>query len=272
MKKVLILGASGLVGRALIEEFKEVYDLYGTYSSTQPKLPSNKQFQLEVSQIHEMKEILRCIKPEIVISCLRGEFSQQLKFHKELAEELMNTSSSLYFFSTTNVFDGDFSKPHIESDHPNAESEYGKFKMDCEIMLKEALKDRAKIIRIPAIWGKDSPRWKMTLENIKNHKVMDVYRNLMCNNLLDVQLARQLAFIIENKLTGIFHLGSVDTMTQSQFYEDIFVKLGSDLNLLNSNDYLESDKTYYFAMQSTRNDIPKTLETTNKEIISYLLG
>jgi hypothetical protein len=35
LKKVLIMGASGLVGRAIIEEFKEVYDLYGTYASTQ---------------------------------------------------------------------------------------------------------------------------------------------------------------------------------------------------------------------------------------------
>lgn len=271
MKKVLILGASGLVGKALIEELKDVYDLYGTYSSTLPLLPHDKQFQLEVSQIHEMRELLRSIKPEIVISCLRGEFSQQLKFHKELAEELMNTRSSLYFFSTTNVFDGDFSKPHIESDYPIAESDYGKFKIDCEIMLKEVLKDRVRIIRIPAIWGKGSPRWKMTLENSKNHKVMDVYRNLMCNNLLDVQLARQLRFIIENELTGIFHLGSVDTMTQSQFYEQILVKLGSDLNLLKYNDYLDSDKTYYFALQSTRSDLPKTLQTTNKEIISYLI-
>jgi dTDP-4-dehydrorhamnose reductase len=272
MKKVLILGASGLVGRAIIEEFKEVYDLYGTCASTQTKLPPDKQIQLEVHQTHEMRDIMRSIKPDIVISCLRGEFDQQLKFHRELAEELRNTTSSLYFFSTTNVFDGDFSKPHIETDVPIAESDYGKFKIECENLLTEILEERSHIIRIPAIWGKYSPRWNMIIEGIKNTKVIDAYSNLVCNNLLDVQLARQLRFIIENKLKGIFHLGSVDTMTQSQFYEQVLTKLGSELNLLKANYYSDSDKTYYFALQSTRNDIPDPLQTTNKDIINYLLG
>jgi dTDP-4-dehydrorhamnose reductase len=34
LQKVLILGASGLVGKALIDEFKDGFDLYGTYSSS----------------------------------------------------------------------------------------------------------------------------------------------------------------------------------------------------------------------------------------------
>jgi dTDP-4-dehydrorhamnose reductase len=272
MKKILILGASGLVGRALIEEFKDKYDLYGTYTSTLTKLPPDKQFQLGVHQTHELRNILRSIQPDIVISCLRGEFGQQLKFHREMAEELRNTTSSLYFFSTTNVFDGDFSKPHIETDVPIAESDYGKFKIDCEIMLTEILEERVNIIRIPAIWGKDSPRWRMILESIENRTAIDAYSNLMCNNLLDVQLARQLRFIIKNKLKGIFHLGSVDTMTQSQFYENILTKLGNRLDLLKTVHYLDSDKTYFFALQSTRNDLPESLQTTNKEIISHLLG
>jgi dTDP-4-dehydrorhamnose reductase len=272
MKKILILGASGLVGRALIEGFKDIYELYGTYASTLTKLAPDKQIQLEVHQTHELRDILRSIKPDVVISCLRGEFGQQLTFHRELAEELRNTTSRLYFFSTTNVFDGDFSKPHIETDVPIAESDYGKFKIDCENMLTEILEERVNIIRIPAIWGKDSPRWRMILESIENTTVIDAYSNLMCNNLLDVQLARQLRFIIENKLKGIFHLGSVDTLTQSQFYEDILTKLGSGLDLLKSNHYLDNDKTYYFALQSNRNDMLESLQTTNKEIISHLLA
>ena len=34
MEKILILGGSGLVGRALINEFKEGYDVYGTFASS----------------------------------------------------------------------------------------------------------------------------------------------------------------------------------------------------------------------------------------------
>lgn len=39
MQKVLIFGASGLVGKALINELDE-FDLYGTYSSKLISLPA----------------------------------------------------------------------------------------------------------------------------------------------------------------------------------------------------------------------------------------
>ena len=39
VEKILILGASGLVGRALIEELKIGFDLFGTYSSSSTTPP-----------------------------------------------------------------------------------------------------------------------------------------------------------------------------------------------------------------------------------------
>ncbi|SDN72590.1 sugar nucleotide-binding protein [Bacillus sp. OK048] len=273
MVKILILGGSGLVGRALINELNEGHDVYGTFaSSVITSLPGDKQFQLEVQEIGKLVEIVSLIQPDIVISCLRGEFDHQLKFHKRIAEVLRNTKSRLYFFSTTNVFDGDFSKSHVETDPPIAESDYGKFKIECEKMLKDILADRAIILRIPAIWGKNSRRWNLIQESIKNNKSIDVYSNLICNNLLDVDLARQLRFIIENNLKGIFHMGSADTMSQSQFFEQILSKLGDNLDLLQYSLFEDNSQTYYFMLNTNRNDLPESLKSTNKDIISYLLG
>jgi dTDP-4-dehydrorhamnose reductase len=39
LKKLLILGASGLAGKAIINEFKNSYELYGTYVSSLVSLP-----------------------------------------------------------------------------------------------------------------------------------------------------------------------------------------------------------------------------------------
>jgi len=271
MQKILILGASGLVGRAIIDEFTNKFDLYGTYFSSLTSLPNDKQFKLEVHQLEKLKETISTIKPDIVISCLRGEFDQQLKFHKELAMELQNKNSRVYYFSTTNVFDGDLSRPHSETDIPIAESDYGKFKIECENILKDILGERVMIIRIPAIWGKDSPRWKLIEESIKNNKVIEVYSNLVYNNLLDVHLAKQLRFIIENDLKGIFHFGSVDMMTQGQFFEQIISKLACEKNILRYRLYQDKVDTYYFRLNSIRDDIPSSLQSTNQDIISYLL-
>jgi dTDP-4-dehydrorhamnose reductase len=215
--------------------------------------------------------MIRSIKPDIVISCLRGEFDQQYTFHKELAMELAHNNSRMYYFSTTNVFDGDFSRPHFETDIPISESDYGKFKIECENMLKEILNERVMIVRIPAIWGKNSPRWNTIKDSIENNKEIDVYSNLVCNNLLDVSLAKQLRFIIEKELKGIFHLGS-DLMTQGQFYEQILSELGSEKSLLRDRLYQDKDATYYFQLSSNRDDLAGAQQYTNDEIISYLLG
>ena len=272
MEKVLILGASGLVGRALIEEFRDRFDLYGTYSSTLSNLSDGKQMKLELQQIDQMREIIHSIKPDIVISCLRGKFVHQLKFHKELAMVLRRSNSLLYYFSTTNVFDGDYSKPHTETDIPFSESDYGNFKIKCENMLKEILDDRLIIIRIPAIWGRNSPRWSLIKESINKNEMLDVYSNLVCNNLLDVLLAKQLMFIIKNKFKGIFHLVSEDMITQSQFYEQIISAFAGNKSILRNSLFQDSADLHYFALKSTRDEIRGPLKFNHIDIISYLIN
>lgn len=272
MQKVLILGASGLVGKALIEEMKDVFELYGTYySSSVTNLPKDQQSKLDVHEVAKLKELMRFINPDAVVSCLRGDFDKQLELHTELASELKTSKTRVYYFSTANVFDGDYSRHHSETDAPFAESDYGKFKINCEDALKENLDDRAVIIRIPTIWGKNSPRMNLIRESIKNNQTIDVYSDLECNNLLDTQLAKQLRFIIENQLTGTIHLGSVDMMTHGEFFEKIVNALSPERSILKFKLSNEAGNTLYWGLTSSRNDIPDYLRTTNQQTISYLL-
>ncbi|MDP4193197.1 MAG: hypothetical protein Q8858_16650 [Bacteroidota bacterium] len=64
---------------------------------------------------------------------------QQLSVHIKAAEYLKENRGSLYFFSTTNVFDNDLSKPHYEDDLPNFHTDYGQYKIECENKMKEIL-------------------------------------------------------------------------------------------------------------------------------------
>lgn len=272
MKKLLILGASGLIGKAIIDECKAVFDVYGTFFSTTTKLPNDKQFRLGLQQHEKLKEIIRTVKPDFVVSCLRGDFEQQLEFHSQLALELKGSTCSLYYFSTANVFDGDFSKHHAETDIPVAESEYGNFKIECENTLKEILGDRAIVVRIPAIWGKESPRMNLIREGIEGKETIDVYSNLECNNLLDTQLAKQLRFIIEKDLKGIFHLGSEDMMTQKKFFEALIEALSAESEILKSKLFNEREGTFYFGLRSNRSEIQDISKNTNQNIITELVG
>ncbi|MDX8344942.1 sugar nucleotide-binding protein [Rossellomorea sp. YZS02] len=270
MKKLLLLGASGLVGKALVKECGDSFDVYGTYATRPLDLPGDKQYQLDISDKEKMKGVIQDIKPHVIISCLRGDFDQQLEFHRELAKEIEHTESTLYYFSTANVFDGDFTRHHAEEDKPNAASPYGKFKVECENLLQELLQERAVTIRIPQIWGRNSPRLDQIKSGIKEGS-MDVYSNLECNHLTDEWLAKQLKYIILHERKGIFHLGAVDMMTQAQFVEELVGCLtNKDITF---HDCLLEDKpeTFYFGLKSIRKDLPEHLVKTNREFIRDLL-
>lgn len=186
MKKLLILGASGLVGKAIAKECAKNFDVYGTYFSTETDLAKDKQFQLIIQEQESIREILNFVQPDIIVSSLRGDFDEQLTFHQNLGEELRNRAGVLYYFSTTNVFDGDLSRHHCESDAPNADSDYGQFKMNCEKMLSQLLINRSTIIRIPGIWGKNSPRMINLKRNLETAEPIQAYTNLECSFLTDI--------------------------------------------------------------------------------------
>lgn len=79
-------------------------------------------------------------------------------------------------------------------------------------------------------------------------------------------------FIFENELSGIFHLGAVDMVKEHAFYEEVVQKLAPREITIQSNPYQDKETTYYFGLVSTREDLPDSLQITNEEIISYLVG
>ena len=271
VKKLLIIGASGLVGKALALQCKNEFDIYGTYYTSSTNLTKDKQFQLNIQNAEQLKSILSHVDPDIVISCLHGDFEQLLAFHKLLASELKNRNSLVYFLSTTNVFDGDLSRHHSEVDEPISKSEYGQYKIQCEKMLQQLLGERAIIVRIPGIWGKDSPRFNSLVKNIETNEPIKAYQNLECSFLSDVQLARQLHFVLKNELRGTIHLTAEDKVIESQFYERLLTKLTLNNVAIQYTDYQDPEQLYYFGLDSIRNDFPSTLKMKTQDLVTYLV-
>lgn len=200
---------------------------------------------------------------------LYGDFEQLLAFHERLASGLKN-NSLLFFLSTTNVFDGDLSQHHSEIDEPISKSEYGQYKIQCENMLQQLLGERSIIIRIPGIWGKNSPRFNTLLKHIETNEPIKAYRNLECSFLSDVQLAKQLQFVLKNEVRGIIHLTSEDKVIESQFYERLIKSLSPNDVTIEYTTYKDPDKLYFFGLDSIRSDFPVTLKMNNTDILTYL--
>ena len=266
MDRILILGASGLVGSALANEVNKDYEVYGTYNNS--KVTSIKSIYFNINEVGKIMDILCKVNPSKIVYCLRGDFNCQIELLQILVKYLKHINGKLYFCSTANVFDGDITTPHFKNHEPIAESDYGKFKIQCESILKEGLSDNSIIFRLPMIWGKNSPRLNSLLTSLNNNEKIDTYTNLYLNNNTDVMLAKQICYIIKNELKGIFHLGSSDVVSYFEFIKGIIASLG--FNHTNFNEEALPSEKHFFAVIPDFNDLPTELYFSNKNIISYL--
>lgn len=180
MSKVLILGGSGLIGKSIISEMDKYkqFQVSSTYYENPLQVNQCRSFKLNVQDLDNIDRILSTLKPQIIISCLRGDFDKQLILHTKVAEYLKESNGDLYFFSTTNVFDSDYSKPHYEDDFPSSCTEYGQYKIACEKKITEILQNNACILRIPQVWGKHSSRMSQLINSLNNNKTVVVYPKL----------------------------------------------------------------------------------------------
>ncbi len=255
---MLVLGDSGLVGLAIIHQFKH-YDVYGL-SRKEFNFKGLKHICFDLEK-EEIDVILDTIHPDFIISCTRGDYEAQLRCHKNIADYTSNHDSKLYYFSTANVFDGDPNSIHYEDDETIAESDYGKFKIKCENMLKKILGEKAVILRLPMVFGIQSPRVQEIRKAVQDALTLDAYENLYFTTILDIEIAVQLQYILENSLKGVFHLASKDTMKHLDFYTDI-VNNKELLNLKKIDHY----EKYYLAIETKRNEL-KSLEFLNQDVI-----
>ncbi len=268
MDRILLLGASGLVGKALVEELDKKYDLIGTFRNNKVCCP--KSIYFDVNEVTSIIELLCTIKPLIIVYCLRGDFNCQLEIINELINYLEPLNGKLYFCSTANVFDGDVTKPHLVYDEPIAESDYGKFKIECEKQIINGLSDNSVILRLPMIWGKNSPRLNSLVTAVNNNEKIDVYTNLFLNNNTDAILAKQIMYIIDNNQKGIFHLGTTEVINYYELIKKIILGLG--FNYKNYNEIILPEGKHYLAVLPNDKDMPKELSFSNEDLINYLFN
>lgn len=267
--KILILGASGFVGNTIFNVLDKDHDVYGTYFSQIHKYADmKKMYHLDISKYGQIEQIMEETSPQVIISCLRGDFQNQLKIHRKAAEYIYNLSGSkLIYLSTANVFDALDTSSHTENEAMSSESEYGNFKISCENTLTEILGEKAIIIRIPFIWGKDSPRLKKLILDIQNGASVTVWSNLLTNHTTDIQIAAFTQAIIDKDMKGIFHVGSDKPCSYVEFIKALILKLQLPMPVF---EFEELPYKSYLAVLSGRSDIPAPLKMTNKDIINYL--
>ena len=265
IKNILILGASGTVGSVVFKQLSrdENLKIFGTYfSAMQENTSSLTRFSVEFP--NDICSILKQVRPDIVISSLRGDFDKQLITHENVAKYLMANSGRLVYLSTANVFDGSWNQPHYEDDARISDSDYGQFKIQCEDLLRNRMGDRAILLRLPFVWGISSPRLQEVKAGCEIGQLR-VYTDFFSNHVSDIQIAQTIQWIINENKDGIFHIGTSDVISYQCFIEQLITAMD-----MKRPEFVSQKNPGVMAVLSNRKDIPDELRWNSKKLIQYL--
>lgn len=272
--RILVLGASGLVGSEVKKQLEEAgHEVLGTYCTNDGRFADDLSFmQYEAGDQQGMDTVLNEFAPNIIISALRGDFDLQLRTHERVMEYCKGDSNrKIVFVSTLNVFDNDLSKIHFESEETNPESEYGIYKAKCEKLFLEHLENHQVIIlRIPSVWSWDCRRVCELEEALENQKKVKVWTPLIHNYTTPEKIADAIRYIIDKNLNGIFHVGSEAAMDYADFYRHVVQRLGISEEVLAVEEIsLNGVKApYYQCLASEREDFAMMNEYGIEEILT----
>lgn len=266
-KKILILGGSGFLGNAIYKELCNYFDTYGTYFTARKTFEQNKQFFRFDMEEDDVFQVLEKVRPNFIISALRGNFAAQVQTHQHIVEYLMQHDCKLLFISSANVFDAYSKFPSYENDKTLSESVYGRLKIKIENMLLRLPKDKMAILRVPMVFGNSSPRIKEIKNFIWANEPVEVFPNLIFNVTNDDKLTQQIHYLINRNKSGIYHLGSQDLVHHEEFIKEIVNRIGI-FNPIYKRVFTTNEERY-LAVLPKDNKLPKNLQFGYQDIISH---
>lgn len=161
VKPVLITGASGLLGRALVNNFSSASGWHVTgLANSRAK---NDLVKVNLLEKEELERVMMDIKPQVVIHAAAERNCNVVDANYEAARNLNVTASKdiaelaakiravLIYISTDYVFDGT-SPPYKETDEPNPLNKYGLTKLEGENVTLRT-HPGACVLRVPLLYG-----------------------------------------------------------------------------------------------------------------------
>lgn len=267
--RILILGVSGFLGNAIYKELLPYFRTSGTYNTPSKTLEKNHQFFHYNFEEDDIYEILEIVKPTIIISALRGDFSKQVMLHQHIAEYILLENAKLIFLSSANVFDAYSKYPSYEQDKTLSNSIYGHFKIKIENMLLRLPKKKVAIVRLPMVFGPQSPRINEILQLIDLNEPIEVFPNLVMNVTSFDKLTQQIHYIINRNKFGILHLGSNDLVHHDDFIKELIETLHLENKAKYKQVFTTNDERY-LAVLPKFNKLPKHLQIVSQDILSEL--
>lgn len=206
--KVLVTGAGGLVGRAVIEHCNSAGDEVLPYDHR----------SLDIGNASRVFETLQNEKAEVVINCAAWTnvdgceldpahaYAANADGPENLANACRQVDAGLITISTDYVFDGRKEGFYTQRDKPNPESVYGKAKLDGERRAQSAWA-RTIVVRSGFIFGPGGKNFLSTVvDRSRRGEPLSVINDSYGTPTYSHDLAARLRELAELDQPGVFHV------------------------------------------------------------------
>lgn len=285
MKKILLIGASGMIGNSILTFFssKNIYSIYATVRSSDSfKRPSGKANyklfnNLDVEKRNELKNLFNQVTPDVVINCVGiVKQSKEIKniykvisLNSLLPHYLENLcakyNSRLINISTDCVFSG-LKGNYYENDFSDASDIYGRSKFLGEVYYGNTLTLRTSLI------GHEYNNTHGLLEwFLSQNENVEGYKKAIFSGLTVIEFAKIISdYVIPNKnLKGLYHLSA---MPISKYDLLMLIKkiYGKNINVIPDQKKIVIDRSLNSSSFSKATGyIPKPWPLMIKEMSSF---
>ena len=219
MKRVVIVGAGGRLGAALVREWGKDFDVVGFNHAA-----------LDLGAPEQMREKLGGLEFEALINTAAQTNVDRCETHQEeafalngeapgvLAEICARRKARFIHISTDYVFDGEKREPYREEDEARPISVYGESKREGERRALAA-NDRALIVRVSWVFGPDRPSFiDWALNQAREHEVVNAIADKWATPTYTVDLAELLKPLIANeRASGLLHLANTGECSWQEY-------------------------------------------------------
>lgn len=231
-RKVLIAGVSGLLGRALGEEFSRAgWSVYGV-ARHPARLPFCRFRAEDLSDFSSARRALNWARPSVCVNSAalfqvdlcerrpRLAFRFNVLTARSLALASAEARARLIYISTDYVFDGKKRAPYDERDRPNPLSVYAKTKMLGEELTR--LCPRFTIVRTSLLFGPGRKTFPDLCRKIlREGGVVKAARDLVASPTYAPDLARAILELARSAAGGLFHLAGAGAVSRLNLAKEV---------------------------------------------------
>ena len=229
MKKILVTGCNGQLGRAI----NKVYEKDEVEFINTDVVEGDGITALDITNVDEVLALVKAQKPDVIINCAAHTNVDKCEEQWDLAYKInaigprnlsiaaAETGAKLVHVSTDYVFAGDGTQPYTEFDAPAPKSAYGKTKLEGERFVQQFAR-KYFIVRTAWLYGDGKNFAKTMLRLSETHDKVSVVCDQIGSPTSAMELARMIRHLEPTENYGLFHGTCEGYCSWADFAAEVF--------------------------------------------------